>query len=136
MSIEHFSGFAHASSGAENEWSEGCQLNFVDPLLIQAPFDLFMMGITGRDEKPLVGWCVWVKYLAIKKCTLVRGSPESLLEPRACHSYSCRCTTAVLHEYQSYGYGRVIYVTTIKYRSTTATAIGQKQLRKLYIAAI
>ena len=65
-SIEHFSGFAHASSGAENEWSEGWQLNFVDPLLIQAPFDLFMMGITGRDEKPLVGWCMWVKYLDIK----------------------------------------------------------------------
>ena len=30
------------------------------PLLIQAPFDSFMMGRTGRDEKPLVGWCVWV----------------------------------------------------------------------------
>ena len=75
--IEHFSGFAHASSGAENEWSEGSQLNFVDPLLIQAPFDSFMMGITDRDEKPLVGWCVWVEYLDIKKCTLVRGSPES-----------------------------------------------------------
>ena len=67
----------YASSGAENEWSEGCQLNFVDPLLIQVPIDSFMMGITGRDEKPLVGWCVWVKYLDIKKCTLVRGSPES-----------------------------------------------------------
>ena len=75
-SIEHGSRFAHASSGAENEWSEGCQLNFIDPLLIQAPFDLFMMGIAGKDEKPLVGWCVWVKYLDIKKCTVVKSSPE------------------------------------------------------------
>ena len=40
-------------------------LNFVDPLLIQAPFDSFLMGITGRDEKPLVGWYMWVKYLDI-----------------------------------------------------------------------
>ena len=62
-STEDFSGFARASSGAENEWSEGCQPNFVDPLLIQAPFDSFMMGRTGRDEKPLVGWCVWVSQI-------------------------------------------------------------------------
>ena len=41
--------------GVENEWNEGSQLNFVDRLLIQAPFDSFMMGITGRDENPLVG---------------------------------------------------------------------------------
>ena len=78
-SVEHFSGFAHASSGAENEWSEGCQLNFIDPLLIQALFDSFIMGITGRDEKPLVGWCVWVKYLDIKKCNYhlyINNNPE------------------------------------------------------------
>ena len=43
---------------------------------MQALFDSFMMGITGRDEKPLVGG-VWVKYLDTKKCTLVRGSLES-----------------------------------------------------------
>ena len=56
-SIEYCSIFPHASSGAEKEWSEGCicQLNFVDPLPIQVPIDTFMMGITGRDEKPLVG---------------------------------------------------------------------------------
>ena len=54
-SIEYCSIFPHASSGTENEWSEGCQLNFVDPLPIQAPIDSFTMGLTGRDEKPLVG---------------------------------------------------------------------------------
>ena len=75
--IKHCSRFAHTSSGAEYEWSEGCQLNFVDPLLILVPFDLFMKDITGWDEKPLVGLCVWVKYLEIKIYTLVRGSPES-----------------------------------------------------------
>ena len=48
-SIEHCSRFAHASSSAENEWSEGGQLDFSDPLLIQASFDWFMVGITGRD---------------------------------------------------------------------------------------
>ena len=63
VSIEHYSRFAHASSGAENDWNEGCRLNFVDPLLIGAVW--------------FVGWCVWVKYPDIKKCTLVRGFPES-----------------------------------------------------------
>ena len=37
------------SSSTENEWSEGGQLDFVDRLLAQAPFDLFMVGVTGRD---------------------------------------------------------------------------------------
>ena len=54
-SIEYCSRFSQASSGAEKEWSEGCQLNFVDPLPIQAPIDSFMMRIIGKDEKPLVG---------------------------------------------------------------------------------
>ena len=60
---------------AGNEWSKGCQLNFVNPLHIRAPIDSFMMGITGRDEKPLVGCCLWVKY---RKCMLVRVSQNHL----------------------------------------------------------
>ena len=48
MSIEHCSRFAHASSSAKNEWSEGGQLDFIDLLLVQTSFDLFMVGITGR----------------------------------------------------------------------------------------
>ena len=42
------------------------------------PLDLLMMCIASRDGEPLVGWCMRVKDLNIKKCTLVRGSPEAL----------------------------------------------------------
>ena len=56
--IEHGSRFAHAFSGAEK--MSGVKVNFINPLLIQAPFDPFMTVITGRDEKPLVNWMVRV----------------------------------------------------------------------------
>ena len=94
-SIEHCSRLAHASSSTENEWGEGSQLTFMDSLLIQAPLDLFMVGITGRSGKHLVGLCVWVKYLHVKICTLVRGSPESF-----------RLNVCVV---RVYGYGRTVY---------------------------
>ena len=47
-------------------------------LFIKPSLDLFVIGITGGDGELPVEWCVKIKDIHNKKCTVVRSSPETL----------------------------------------------------------
>ena len=71
------------------------ELNFMDVLFIKPSLNLFVIGKTGGDEELPVGWCVRIKDIHIKKCTVVRSSPETL-GLNVCSSIvlsDCRCTS-------------------------------------------